>query len=431
MAQTSERAVLVGLDEDLDELAELVHSAGGRVVATLVQPLERPRAAYYIGKGKAQELKALVWELSADIVVFDDELTPAQARNLEKLVEAPVIDRTQLILDIFAQRARSKEGKLQVELAQLTYLLPRLVGAGVELSRLGGGIGTRGPGETQLEVDRRRIRRRIADIREELADVRRTRAVQRQGRRRSGLPLIALVGYTNAGKSTLMNALTDAEVHAEDLLFATLDPTIRKVTLTDGREALLADTVGFIRKLPHQLVAAFRATLEEVVDADVLLHVVDASRPDADAQVAAVEAVLDELGVLDKPMVTAFNKLDSAARPRAVYERARSTPLGVAVSALTGDGLDELRRLLTKALPMVYERRFFRIPYSAGAALSALKRHGRIINVGYEDDAVLVEAEVEPKLAGRLQEFVLDEDALDAAVLAEDAVSGETGGGAL
>lgn len=428
MAEPRERAVLVGLDDDLDELAELVHSAGGEVVGTVVQPLERPRAAYYIGKGKAEELRALVWELSADIVVFDDELTPAQARNVEKLVEVPVIDRTQLILDIFAQRARSKEGKLQVELAQLTYLLPRLVGAGIELSRLGAGIGTRGPGETQLEVDRRRIRRRIADIRRELADVRRTRAVQRQGRRRSGLPLIALVGYTNAGKSTLMNALTDADVYAENLLFATLDPTIRRVTLTDGREALLADTVGFIRKLPHQLVAAFRATLEEVEDADVLLHVVDATQPDVDEHVAAVEAVLDELNVLDKPIVTAFNKLDSAANPRAVFEQAQATTRGVAVSALTGDGLDELREMLTEALPNEFARHVFRIPYSAGGALSALKEHGHVIELEYGDEAVMVEAEVDAKLAGRLQQYALDGEAVDP-MPGSGVTAGKSGGG--
>lgn len=407
LAEPRPRVVLVGLDDDLDELAQLVHTAGGDVVGRLVQPLERPRSTYYIGKGKAEQLKKMVLALQADLVVFDDELSPAQARNLEKLTAVRVIDRTQLILDIFAQRARSREGKLQVELAQLTYLLPRLVGAGQELSRLGGGIGTRGPGETQLETDRRRIRRRIGDIRRELAEVRRTRTVQREGRRRAGLPLIALVGYTNAGKSTLMNALTAAGVQAEDLLFATLDPTIRKVILADGREALLADTVGFIRKLPHQLVAAFRATLEEVQEADVLLHVVDASRPDMDQQMAAVEAVLDELGVLDKPMVTAFNKLDLAAHPREVYERALATPDAVAVSARTGDGLDELRVCLTRALPTPFERRSFRIPYSFAGALSTLQEHGHIVAVQYGDEAIEVEADVEPRLAGRLQQFLV------------------------
>lgn len=408
MAEPRERAVLVGLDEDLDELAELVYSAGGETVGTVVQPLERPRAAYYIGTGKARELRALVWELDADLVVFDDELTPAQARNLEKLVEVPIVDRTQLILDIFAQRARSKEGKLQVELAQLTYLLPRLVGAGTELSRLGGGIGTRGPGETQLEVDRRRIRQRIADIRRELVSVRRTRAVQREGRRRSGLPLIALVGYTNAGKSTLMNVLTAADVQAEDRLFATLDPTIRRVTLADGRQALLADTVGFIRKLPHQLVAAFRATLEEVQDADVLLHVVDAAQPGAAEQIAAVEAVLDELHVLDKPIVTVFNKLDSVADPRAVHDWAESTDRGVAVSALTGVGLDELRAAVADALPTAVARHVFRIPYSQAGALSVLKEQGHIVELDYEDDVMVVQADVEPMLAGRLQAFAVE-----------------------
>lgn len=407
MTQPTERAILVSLDEDLEELAELVRSAGGEPAALVVQSLERPQAAYYIGTGKAQEVKALVWELDVDVVVFDAELTPAQARNLEKLFEVRVVDRTQLILDIFAQRAHSKEGKLQVELAQLTYLLPRLVGAGIELSRLGAGIGTRGPGETQLEVDRRRIRQRIADIRKELQSVRRTRAVQRSGRRRAGMPLIALVGYTNAGKSTLMNALTDADVQAEDRLFATLDPTVPRMTVGDGRQALLADTVGFIRKLPHQLVAAFRATLEEVQDADVLLHVVDASGADAPEQIAAVEAVLDELHVLDKPMVTAFNKLDAAQNPRAVDQWAQTTPGGVAISATRGIGFDELRAALAAALPVSTERHTFHIPYSAGGALAALKEQGRIIELEYEGDVMVVDAEVEPVLLGRLQQFAV------------------------
>lgn len=403
----TERTILVSLDEDVDELAELVRSAGGEPVAVVVQPLDRPRAQYYIGSGKAREVKELVRDLSAALVIFDAELTPAQSRNLEKLLAVRVVDRTQLILDIFAQRAHSNEGKLQVELAQLTYLLPRLVGAGVELSRLGGGIGTRGPGETQLEVDRRRIRQRIADIRKELQSVRRTRAVQRSGRRRGGLPLIALVGYTNAGKSTLMNALTDADVQAEDRLFATLDPTVRRVTLADGREALLADTVGFIRKLPHQLVAAFRATLEEVQEADVLLHVVDASNPDAAEQIAAVDAVLDELHVLDKPMVTAFNKLDAAENPRAVDEWARSVPGGVAVSAVRGLNFEELRQAIADALPVALQRHTFHIPYSAGGALSALQEQAHIIELDYEGEKVVVDAEVEPILLGRLQQYAV------------------------
>jgi len=344
--QTAERVILIGVDDRLDELAELVRSAGGQVVGCVVQRLERPVPATYIGTGKAKEARALAFELDADLVVVDDELTPAQARNLEELLELPVIDRTQLILDIFAQRARTKEGKLQVELAQLTYQLTRLAGSGAALSRLGGGIGTRGPGETKLETDRRRIRRRIAMIRRQLEDVRRTRAVQRAGRRRTGLPVIALVGYTNAGKSTLMNALTRAGVLAENRLFATLDPTVRRLTLAPGRDALLIDTVGFLRKLPHQLVAAFRATLEEVQEADVLVHVVDASQPDAEEQMAAVEAVLDELGALGKPMVIALNKLDAVPDPKGVRELARNMPAAVAISAKTGVGLDRLRLLL-------------------------------------------------------------------------------------
>lgn len=408
LTEVTERALLVSLDEDVDELAELVRSAGGEPVAIVVQPLERPRAKYYIGSGKVHEVQELVREVSANVIIFDAELTPAQARNVERLCGVRVVDRTQLILDIFAQRAHSKEGKLQVELAQLTYLLPRLVGAGIELSRLGAGIGTRGPGETQLEVDRRRIRQRIADIRKELQSVRRTRAVQRSGRKRAGLPLIALVGYTNAGKSTLMNALTDAGVQAEDRLFATLDPTVRRMELGDGREALLADTVGFIRKLPHQLVAAFRATLEEVQEADVLLHVVDASDADAREHMAAVEAVLDELHVLDKPVVTAFNKLDAAENPREIDEWALSTPGGVAISAVRKLNFDELRQALADALPGALERHTFHIPYSAGGVLSALQEQGRIIEMDYEGDMMVVDAEVEPTLLGRLQQYAVD-----------------------
>lgn len=407
MAGTGERTILVGLDEDLSELAELVRSAGGEPIAAVVQLLDRPQATYYIGTGKAEEVKNLVWEMSADVVIFDAELTPAQARNLERLFEVRVVDRTQLILDIFAQRAHSSEGKLQVELAQLTYLLPRLAGVGTELSRLGGGIGTRGPGETQLEVDRRRIRQRIGDIRNELKSVRRTRAVQRSGRRRAGMPLIALVGYTNAGKSTLLNALTEADVQAEDRLFATLDPTVRRMSLGEGRWALLADTVGFIKRLPHQLVAAFRATLEEVEDADVLLHVVDASDPEAEEQIAAVEAVLDELSVLEKPMVTAFNKLDAAPNRRAVDEWARSTPGGVAISATQSIGFDELREALMEAMPFETERHLFHIPYAEGGALSELREHGRIIELDYEGEVIVVDAEVEPFLLGRLQQFAV------------------------
>jgi len=358
-ATQEERVLLIGVNGHLDELAELVRSAGGRVVGSVVQRLDRPVAATYIGQGKVQEARTLAWELEADLVVVDDELTPAQARNLEKLVEIPVIDRTQLILDIFAQRARTKEGKLQVELAQLTYQLTRLAGRGTAMSRLGGGIGTRGPGETQLETDRRRIRRRIAGIRRELEEVRRTRALQREGRRRTGLPVIALVGYTNAGKSTLMNALTRAGVLAENRLFATLDPTVRRVTLVPGKDALLTDTVGFLRKLPHQLVAAFRATLEEVQEADILLHVVDASQPDVHEQMEAVAAVLDELGALDKPMVTAYNKLDIVADRAQVESWAQSTPNAMAISAKTGLGLDRLRELLAAQVDALEESAAF------------------------------------------------------------------------
>ena len=297
-------------EDSINELSELAATAGAEVIAKLIQKRGKPDPAYYIGEGKAKELAILAITTHADLVIFDDELYPAQQRNLEKLLKTKVIDRTWLILDIFASRAQSKEGKIQVELAQLCYLLPRLVGKGTALSRLGGGIGTRGPGETKLEVDRRRIRRRISVLQKELEEIAKRRGLQRSNRKKSGLPLVSLVGYTNAGKSTLFNALTDAEVFVEDKLFATLDPTIRRCYLPSGDFMLLADTVGFIKKLPHDLVAAFRATLEEATYSDLLLHVVDASHPGKDEHCEAVQEVLRALGIGDKPVITVLNKMD-------------------------------------------------------------------------------------------------------------------------
>ena len=302
-APPKETVILVGTDidkeqnivETLAELDRLVETAGGEVVGTIIQRRERPDIATYIGKGKLEELKALQQQTQATTIVFDDQLSPAQQRNIEKIMEVKVIDRTALILDIFAQRAHSYEGKLQVELAQMRYLLPRLGGKGLVMSRLGGGIGTRGPGETKLEVDRRTIRDKIHDIEESLKTVSAQRALQRSRRIQSGLPCVAIVGYTNAGKSTLLNRLTDAGVLVEDKLFATLDPTIRMLILPSGRKVLLADTVGFIRKLPHALIAAFRATLEEVVYADLLMHVIDASSEEWEEQSRSVYDVLKEL----------------------------------------------------------------------------------------------------------------------------------------
>jgi len=337
-------------EDSINELSELASTAGAEVIAKLVQKRGKPDPAYYIGKGKAEELALLAITIHADLVIFDDELSPAQQRNLERLLKIKVIDRTWLILDIFASRAASKEGKIQVELAQLCYLLPRLVGKGTALSRLGGGIGTRGPGETKLEVDRRRIRRRISVLQKELDEIAKRRGLQRSNRSKSGLPLVSIVGYTNAGKSTLFNALTDSEVFVEDKLFATLDPTIRRCYLPSGDFMLLADTVGFIRKLPHDLVAAFRATLEEATYSDLLLHVVDASHPGKDDHLEAVKEVLGTLGVADRPIITVLNKIDlipgTLERERILLEH----PGAIPVSAETREGLDELLKTISEML---------------------------------------------------------------------------------
>jgi GTP-binding protein HflX len=337
-------------EDSINELSELAATAGAEVIVKLIQRRGKPDPVYYIGKGKAEELAILAITTHADLVIFDEELSPAQQRNLERLLKVKVIDRTWLILDIFASRAASKEGKIQVELAQLCYLLPRLVGKGTALSRLGGGIGTRGPGETKLEVDRRRIRRRISILRKELEEIAKRRGFQRLNRRKSGLPLVSIVGYTNAGKSTLFNALTDSEVFVEDKLFATLDPTIRRCYLPSGDFMLLADTVGFIRKLPHDLVAAFRATLEEATYSDLLLHVVDASHPGKDDHSEAVEEVLKTLGIADRPIVTCLNKIDLIPG-KLERERIRlEHPGAIPVSAETREGLDELLLTISKML---------------------------------------------------------------------------------
>ncbi len=360
-----EVALLIGLrriyqsrwqaEDSLDELAQLAIAAGAEPALRVLQERSLPDPRMLIGPGKAQEVKELCEE-GIDLVIFDDDLTGSQQRNLEATVGRKVIDRTGLILDIFAQRARSREGKLQVELAQLKYLLPRLTGHGVELSRLGGGIGTRGPGETQLEVDRRRIRRRIDKIEEALEKVRRHRALLRRHRQKQALPTAALVGYTNAGKSSLLNALTHANLPVADKFFATLDPTLRKVTLPDDRVILLSDTVGFIRKLPHQLVAAFKATLEEVGAADLLLHVIDISHLQWQSQEQGVIAVLEELEVADKPLINVYNKVDKLPHPEAVTFLTRR-PMSVVTSAKTGRGLAALKTAVAETLHTVEEAR--------------------------------------------------------------------------
>jgi GTP-binding protein HflX len=354
-----ENAILVGvefpfqgevdLEESLAELARLAETAGARVAGRLKQNRPRPDIRYFIGEGKAEELRALIAANDANLVIFDSELTASQARNLEALLAIKVIDRTELILDIFAQHAHSREGKLQVELAQAEFQMTRLTGKGASMSRLGGGIGTRGPGETKLEVDRRQIRKRVAELNKTIEQVRKERSQRREKRRGSQLPVAAIIGYTNAGKSTLLNYLTDAGVLVQDKLFATLDTTTRRFRLPGGQTILLSDTVGFIQKLPHQLVAAFRATLEEVTESDLLLHVVDVSHPNFEGQIAAVYRVLEELGGATKPIITLFNKSDLLGEkiPEKVLTKYQPA---IAVSAVTGEGITALGPLLERQL---------------------------------------------------------------------------------
>ena len=394
-----EHAFLVAVDQDkseslwsvedsLSELGTLANTAGAEVVGTMIQRLHHPDVATYIGKGRVQELSDTEKELGLDLVIFDDELSPSQQRNLEKMLDARVIDRTALILDIFAQHARTREGRLQVELAQLEYRLPRLAGRGVELSRqaggsrsagvggVGGAIGVRGPGETKLEIDRRRIRSRIAELREEIEGVREQRTIHRRQRAAQAIPVVAVVGYTNAGKSTLFNALTEAEVLTENKLFATLDPTTRHITLPGNQEALLTDTVGFIQKLPTRLIAAFRATLEEVIDADLLLEVVDIGHENAIEQSETVNEVLHELEAGEKPRVTALNKIDLLDDPSEVDTSLY--PHAVAVSALQKVGLDALLAQIAQVLAASMEEVQVIIPYNKSELVELFHRRGRV-----------------------------------------------------
>jgi len=398
----SDRGALTGADS-LAELERLADTAGLVVVAQTVQPVRRINPATFIGSGKVDEVRKLVSEHSADVVVLDDALSPAQQRNLEGGLKVKVVDRSQLILDIFAQRARSLAGKLQVELAQLQYLLPRLTRHWQHLSRLGGGgVGTRGPGETQLEVDRRRVREKISMLRRRLEEVSRTRGLHRESRASVPYPAVALVGYTNSGKSTLMNRLTDAGVLVEDKLFATLDPTVRRVRLPSGNVALLIDTVGFINKLPHGFVDAFKSTLEEVRTADVLLHVVDASDPFAAEQSRVVERVLEELEVARTPRLTVLNKIDrlpSSERPPVVDGAAAAC----AISARRGDGIPALLAAIDAASESGRQRLHLRMPASRGDIMARLHRGGTVLREHYEDGQVEVTALVPPKLAGQVR----------------------------
>ncbi len=412
VAQTRDRAVLVAIEhgrnallsapESLAELSRLTKTAGATVAGEAIQPARALQPGTLIGAGKIEEVTRLVRDAGATLVIFDDELSPAQQRNLEKAFGVRVIDRTQLILDIFAQRATSQAGKLQVELAQLEYLLPRLTRAWTHLSRqAGGAVGLRGPGETQLEVDRRRVRERIARLRRRLKDVSRTRGLHRAGRHAVPYPTVALVGYTNSGKSTLMNALTDAGVLVADQLFATLDPTVRLLRLPDGGEALLIDTVGFIHKLPHGFVDAFKSTLEEVQTANLLLHVIDASDPHAAEHVTVVEQVLAELGADALPRITVFNKNDLPSTNGA----ARPTVDGptCSVSARTGAGLPQLLRQIGTLLAAQQEKLHVRIPLERGDLLAQIHQSGRIHAQELSDGAYEVTAFVPPKVAGRIR----------------------------
>jgi GTP-binding protein HflX len=407
-------------EDSLEELAALAESAGAEIIGAVTQQRAAFSAATLLGSGKVDELKARIEADNIDTVIFDHELTPTQLRNLERRLDLKIVDRTQLILDIFARRARTREGQLQVELAQLNYLLPRLAGRGTQMSRLGGGIGTRGPGETQLETDRRRIGRRIAKLKTEIERVRATRGVQRSQRQAVPLSTIGLVGYTNAGKSTLFNRLTGADVLADAKLFATLDPTVRQIRLPSHRRVLLSDTVGFIRNLPTTLVDAFRATLEEVTAAALLLHVVDISSPTADEQAAHVMKVLAEIGAETTPQILVFNKTDklppadreqdlATLTHRFLGETARQNATeSVLISAYTGDGIGKLLEKMDRELALdPVERQRFRLPLGEGRALHLLHDRAAVISQHYEDEFCEVIADAPLSIRTKLSEFAV------------------------
>lgn len=411
-----DRAVLVGLHADcfskeetatnatLDELEALLETAGGQCTAKVLQNRRTPDSRTFIGAGKAAEIRQLAENTEANMAIFDNTLSPSQIRVLEEILGVTVLDRSALILDIFAQRAKPAEGRLQVELAQYQYLLPRLSGMGTSLSRQGGGIGTRGPGETQLETDRRHIRSRIAKLEEELTQVRQVRAVQRRQRIKNSVPVVALVGYTNAGKSTLLNRLTGAGIPANNRLFDTLDTTSRQWTVSETLSVILSDTVGFIAKLPHHLVDAFRATLEELSFADLLIHVIDASDPERDSHIAVVDKLVEQLAKPGVPIIQCFNKADLVPP--------EELPVGsnrVAISAKAGSGLPALLDLVEENLNRGQRRGILLFPYAQGGLLEQLHREAQVLSVEYTPDGIQVEAVCGPILYGRLKEFIVRE----------------------
>ena len=412
---SQERAVLVSVepDEELrpyasEELIALTETAGAEVVGQFFQRRDRPDPSFFIGPGKTEELYAGVQDAAADLVIVDSELSPAQARNLEEAVKCRVIDRTQLILDIFGQRAQTREGKLQVALAQLTYLLPRLGNLYTKFERQQGGIGVRGgAGETKLETDRRKVRATISDLEAQLAEVRSARQQQRANRKRLPFPSATLVGYTSAGKSTLLNTLSGSEVYADPKLFATLDPTTRRVVLPDGWAILLSDTVGFIRNLPTHLVAAFRATLEETIEADFLIHVVDASHPHRDVQRDAVMEVLEQLGAAEKPIITVFNKSDLLKDQYALRELVAETENSVSISARTAVGIPSLIDRIVETMKSLLMDVHLCIPYDRSDLVAQCYEYGRVSKADYRDDGIHVEARITHDLAGRVRKFAL------------------------
>ena len=419
LAQAQERAVLVGMEyngmlntlgwtieDSVEELKQLADTAGAQVVAKFMQKRPKPDPAFFIGKGKVQELALFVQQENIDLCIFDDELSPAQQRNIEQAMGIRVLDRTALILDIFAQRARTNEGKLQVELAQLQYNLPRIMGKGLSLSRLGGGIGTRGPGETKLEVDRRRIRDRIAYIKECIGKVKSVRTLHRVGSNKASVPTVSLVGYTNAGKSTLLNTLTNSDIYAKDQLFATLDPTTRQLDLPNKQQAILTDTVGFIQRLPHQLVAAFQSTLEEVVEADVLLHVIDVSHELYKEQSNAVYHVLDQIGAKDKTIITVYNKIDKLPADSALPARLAQEENSICISAKANINLDKLLELIAENLKLKAVEEYFLIPYSDSAAAARLHNVGTVLEQEYLAEGTKLKVRLAADQLGEFEKYL-------------------------